>query len=204
MSLWEPAVGGRSVLRKVQVCGGVVQIALLAAMVVAMPAAARQDDPPVEDPATDDEILPLEDGLSDELSADLETSDIEEILRGDEEFFGTEGGYAYDAAGRRDPFASLLTVADRPRIGGPRPEGVPGMLIDEIVLTGIMRTPSGFVAQVQAARNQKSFLIREGDQLFDGEVVAINKGEVVFKQIVQDPTAIKPFRERVKALDPPS
>ena len=81
----------------------------------------------------------------------------------------------------------------------PRPDGVPGLLIDEIRLTGVFRTSRGFVAQVSAP-GSRSYLLKEGDQLYDGDVVAINKNEVVFKQVVADPTASKPFREVVKSL----
>jgi len=41
-----------------------------------------------------------------------------------------------------------------------------------------------------------------GDQLFDGDVIRIGAQEVVFKQIVSDPTALKPFREVTKRLSP--
>ncbi len=75
-------------------------------------------------------------------------------------------------------------------------------MIDEIDLKGIWRTPKGFVVQVLAANQKKTYLLKEGDQLYDGDVVSINKKEVVFKQIVQDPTALKPFREVVKTLNP--
>ena len=44
--------------------------------------------------------------------------------------------------------------------------------------------------------------MREGDQLYDGDVVRITQNEVVFKQIVNDPTVLKPFREVVKKLNP--
>ena len=127
--------------------------------------------------------------------------DIDEILEGEEEVL-SGGSFSYDPGNRRDPFKSLLAVQDRPELRGPRPEGVPGLLIDEIDLTGIFRTSRGFVAQVVAANQKKSFLLREGDQLYDGDVVSINRNEVVFKQIVQDPTALKPFREVVKSLNP--
>ena len=84
---------------------------------------------------------------------------------------------------------------------GPRPDGVPGLLIDEIELTGIFRTVRGFVAQVLRSHgSSKSYLLREGDQLFDGDVVSINRHEIVFKQMVEDPAASKPFREVVKSL----
>lgn len=130
-------------------------------------------------------------------------ANIDEILEGEEEVLsGT--GFTYDPGNRRDPFKSLLAAPDRPEFRGPRPEGVPGLLIDEIDLTGIYRTSKGYVAQVVAANQKKGYLLRKGDQLYDGDVVSINKNEVVFKQIVQDPTALKPFREVVKSLIPPS
>lgn len=127
--------------------------------------------------------------------------DIDEILEGEEEVLGG-GGYTYDPGERRDPFKSLLNARDRPELRGPRPEGIPGLLIDEIVVTGIFRTGQGWIAQVQAAEKEKSYLIKEGDQLYDGDVVSIARNEVVFRQIVQDPTALKPFREVVKKLNP--
>lgn len=129
--------------------------------------------------------------------------DIDAILEGEEEIFGLGGGYSYDPEGRRDPFKSLLQSSDADMARGPRPEGVPGLLIDEIRLIGIYRLRDGHLAQVQAADQQMSFLLKEGDRLFDGEVVSIDSDEVVFRQDVgDDPTAVKPFRERVKALDP--
>ena len=126
---------------------------------------------------------------------------IDEILQGEEEVL-SGSGFSYDPGNRRDPFKSLLAAPDRPEIRGPRPEGVPGLLIDEIDLTGVFRTSKGFVAQVVAANQKKSYLLKEGDQLYDGDVVSISRTEVVFKQIVQDPTALKPFREVVKSLNP--
>lgn len=126
---------------------------------------------------------------------------IDEILEGEEEVL-SGSSFSYDPGNRRDPFKSLLTAPDRPELRGPRPEGVPGLLIDEIDLTGIFRTPKGYVAQVVAANQKKSYLLKIGDQLYDGDVVSISRTEVVFKQIVQDPTALKPFREVVKSLNP--
>jgi Tfp pilus assembly protein PilP len=126
---------------------------------------------------------------------------IDQILEGDEDVL-SGGGFTYDPGNRRDPFKSLLLAADKPEFRGPRPEGVPGLLIDEIDLKGIYRTARGYVAQVNAGNQKKSYLLKEGDQLYDGDVVSIGRNEVVFKQIVQDPTALKPFREVVKSLTP--
>ena len=91
-------------------------------------------------------------------------------------------------------------MKDERNLGGPRPDGIPGLLIDEIDLTGIFRTSKGYQAQVISRSQRKSYLLRQGDQLYDGDVVSINRDEVVFKQVVQDPTALKPFREVVKTL----
>ena len=138
--------------------------------------------------------------LAEERGDETTVPDIDAILEGEEEILGG-GGYTYDPGGRRDPFRSLLETRDVER-RGPRPEGVPGLLIDEIVVTGLFRTPRGWVVQVRAADQGKSFLLREGDQLYDGEVVSIGRNEVAFKQVVQDPTALKPFQEVVKKLNP--
>jgi len=163
-------------------------------------------DKPAEKPAPPAGAAPPAGGataggapLSGDTGADL--GNIDEILQGEEEVL-SGSGFSYDPGNRRDPFKSLLAGPDRAEIRGPRPEGVPGLLIDEIDLRGIYHTSKGFVAQVVAANQKKSYLLREGDQLFDGDVVSISKNEVVFKQVVQDPTALKPFREVVKSLNP--
>lgn len=155
----------------------------------AEPPASKPAEPPATGSATG----------STEGGADL--GNIDEILQGEEDVL-SGSGFSYDPGNRRDPFKSLLAAPDRPEFRGPRPEGVPGLLIDEIDLTGIFHTSKGFVAQVVASNQKKSYLLKEGDQLYDGDVVSINKNEVVFKQVVQDPTALKPFREVVKSLNP--
>lgn len=161
----------------------------LAAVLVA------QSPPPKAPPGPATDAAPPEEGGLLEPTPD--TGDIDEILEGEEEVLSGTGGFSYDPGNRRDPFKSLLAGNERPE-RGPRPEGIPGLMIDEIQLLGIWRTPRGYVAQIRAAN--KSYLLREGDQLFDGDVVTIQKNEVVFKQQVQDPTALKPHREVVKNL----
>ncbi len=156
----------------------------LAATVVAW---AQSSPPPAGEPA-----IP---GATDA------TTNVDEILAGEEQVLAGVA-YSYDPGNRRDPFKSLLAAKDRVDRKGPVPEGVPGLMIDEVDLTGIFRTSRGFVAQVIASNKDKSYLIREGDQLYDGDVVSITQTEVVFKQIVNDPTVIKPFREVVKKLSP--
>ena len=126
---------------------------------------------------------------------------VDDILRDEEAMLAGEG-YFYDPGNRRDPFKSLLAAREKVELRGPRPEGIPGLLIDDIDLTGIFLTSDGPVAQVASADREKSYLLRVGDQLYDGDVISITGSEAVFKQIVDDPTALKPFREVVKKLNP--
>jgi Tfp pilus assembly protein PilP len=107
--------------------------------------------------------------------------------------------YSYDPAGRRDPFRSLL-VREQNRGGAERPPGIAGIAIDDIVLHGIWKTKAGYVAQVRATDN-KSYLIRAGDLLYDGEVVKVGPNEVTFRQNINDPQSVKPFREVTKQLN---
>jgi hypothetical protein len=139
------------------------------------------------------------------LTADAtDFSSIQDILSLDEEVMNDPGLYSYDPGARRDPFQSL--VERRKGQQGPvdeeRPEGPAGMLIDEIAVEGVFILPDGPVAQIQSVGQGTSFLLRPGDQLWDGDVVSISFREVVFKQSVDDPTALKPFREVVKRLEP--
>lgn len=139
--------------------------------------------------------------LGTETEGDFES--IDDILAQDEEVLSGYQTYSYDPGTRRDPFRSLLRLND-PGAGmpGERPEGVAGLLIDEIEVEGVYLTDVGPVAQVQTASQETSFLLHPGDQLWDGDVVSISLEEVVFKQSINDPTALRPFREVIKRLNP--
>jgi len=107
--------------------------------------------------------------------------------------------YSYDPAGRRDPFRSLLLRSDKGGMGH-RPPGIAGIAIDDVILQGIWRTRAGYVAQIRGTDN-KSHLLRSGDQLFDGEVLRIAPNEVTFRQNLNDPQSVKPFRDITKQLN---
>jgi hypothetical protein len=107
--------------------------------------------------------------------------------------------YTYDPAGRRDPFRSLL-VRPEQRAAGSRPPGIAGVSVDDIVLQGIWKTQAGYVAQIRGTDN-KSYLLRPGDLLWDGEVTRIGPNEVTFRQNLNDPQSVKPFRDVTKQLN---
>lgn len=112
----------------------------------------------------------------------------------------TADTYRYDPQGRRDPFQSLIGPKQvlQP---GQRPPGVPGFLIDEMKLQGVLKTKNGLVAMVNAPDN-KGYLVRVGDKVLDGEVIRITQTTVVFRQEVNDPTRIERYREVIKDLAP--
>jgi type IV pilus assembly protein PilP len=107
--------------------------------------------------------------------------------------------YSYDPAGRRDPFRSLLLRSDKGG-SGHRPPGIAGLAIDDVILQGIWKTRAGYVAQIRGTDN-KSHLLRAGDQLYDGEVLRIAPNEVTFRQNLNDPQSVKPFRDITRQLN---
>ena len=50
--------------------------------------------------------------------------------------------------------------------------------------------------------DNRSYLLKIGDKVLDGEVIRITPSSVVFRQEVNDPTRIERFREVVKDLSP--
>ena len=107
--------------------------------------------------------------------------------------------YSYQPEGRRDPFISLLGRGSDPASGGARPSGLPGLLIDELSIKGIINDRSGFVAMIQGPDN-KTYMVRPGEKLMDGSVKSITGDSVVFSQDVSDPLSTVKQRERVKKL----
>ena len=107
--------------------------------------------------------------------------------------------YSYDAQGRRDPFVSLLARGSDTRGASTRAAGLPGVLISEASVKGIVRDRSGFIAMVQGT-GTKTFIVRAGEKLMDGTVKAIAADSVVFLQDVNDPLSLTKHREVRKYL----
>jgi hypothetical protein len=94
----------------------------------------------------------------------------------------------------RQPFQVLaLDKAARSR-----PEGLAGLLIAELELREIFRTSRGYVAQVWAREAKRLYLLKEGDHVFDGEVVRITPDETVLRR-TQSTTG--DLREVILSLD---
>lgn len=154
--------------------------------------------------ATDDDLI-----FDDELEQDPpeffefdSPAEIEELLSEEWRMLAGEAQPEYDPGNRRDPFLSLIVDREGAAVEGQRPEGVPGLMIGDLEVTGIIKFGQQTVAQVRAADRPVSYLVHEGDRLYDGDVVSIREDEVVFQQIVDDQAALRPFRTVVKKLRP--
>jgi hypothetical protein len=119
------------------------------------------------------------------------------------------GGYTYNPQGRRDPFVSLVKPVG-PQGGKVRPQGLPGFLIQEVALKGVVKTQggglgaaaqAGYIAILQGT-DGKSYFVTVGQRLFDGAVVAIDPSSVSFRQEVTDPLSPVRTRDVRKTLYP--
>ena len=111
-------------------------------------------------------------------------------------------GFSYDAEGRRDPFLSLLGRGNDPRTTTARPAGVPGLMIADVTVKGIVRNRGGFIAMIAGSDN-KTYIVRAGDRLFDGSVKSIVQDKVIFSQDVNDPLSLVKQREIPKPVRQP-
>ena len=112
------------------------------------------------------------------------------------------GGYTYNPQGRRDPFISLAKPVGVIGAKGARPAGIPGFLIQEVALKGVVKTSGGGMGVAQGAgyiailqgTDGKSYFVTVGQRLFDGVIVSIDASSVSFRQEVTDP--LSPVRSR--------
>ena len=123
---------------------------------------------------------------------------IEKIIQESENILAGRG-FTYDPAGRRDPFRSLVEQTKTEK--GPRPKGIAGMLISEVDLVGIVQKGKDNLAFFNGSDN-KGYFLRVGDLLYDGRIILINRhtSQVIFRQEINDPRSIKPYRDITKRL----
>ena len=111
--------------------------------------------------------------------------------------------FEYTPEGRRDPFVSLVARGDDGKNGGEatkqRAEGVPGLLVGELFVRGILQTRGSWIAMVSGA-DKKVYTVRSGDKLADGVIRQITANSVVILQEVNDPLSVEKQREVRKFL----
>ncbi len=123
-------------------------------------------------------------------------------IRQDSEAVISGRHFTYDPAGRRDPFEPLVRA--RKEFKGKRPKGIAGMLVSEIDLKGIFVGPDGEPLALFQGSDNRGYTLRVGDYVYDARLISIDprRGVVVFRQQVDDPRRIKPYRDVIKRLQP--
>jgi hypothetical protein len=128
------------------------------------------------------------------------TAAVEQILAQQEQLMRGQR-FSYDPGNRRDPFLSLYERVDRR--SHERLAGMQGRYIDEIDLNGIVEDPTGGDVAYFTGSDNKGYFMRVGDRVYDGAIIAIDpiRGAVTFRQEIDDPRRIKPYRDVVRTLE---
>jgi hypothetical protein len=63
----------------------------------------------------------------------------------------------------------------------PVPKPTTALLLSEMQVTGIFRTPRGYAAMIEATPIKLSYVIYPGEQFFDGQLVAIEEDKLIFR-----------------------
>jgi hypothetical protein len=64
----------------------------------------------------------------------------------------------------------------------PAPKPTTALLLGEVQITGIFRTPRGYAAMIEATPIKLSYVIYPGETFFDGQLVAIEEDRLVFRR----------------------
>ncbi|NJN63984.1 MAG: hypothetical protein HC882_03300 [Acidobacteria bacterium] len=167
-----------------------VLAAWCAAAALVLPALAQDappENPPENPPETEE--APKVEGVIEKIERERES-----VITGEH--------FSYDSQGRRDPFESLVKA--QPVAPGKRPKGVAGMVVTEIDLKGIATDTGGHRIALFRGSDNRGYSLREGDIVYDARLISIDvvSGSVVFRQEVDDPRRIKPYRDVIKRLVP--
>ena len=84
----------------------------------------------------------------------------------------------------------------------PPPKPTTALLISEMQVTGIFRTPRGWAAMIEATPIKLSYVIYPGEAFFDGQLVAIEENNLTFRRDIvwldgrrEKSTEVKPLRK---------
>ncbi len=108
-------------------------------------------------------------------------------------------GFRYDPRGRRDPFVNPVPrpASAQPDVPVVRPDGLPGVLVAEAKVAGIVTSKEpGMTKVILTAPGRRTYFAAKGESLFDGVIKEIRPDEIVFTMI--SPTTKQPVnREAV-------
>jgi len=103
--------------------------------------------------------------------------------------------------GKRDPFVSVIVARNDSSAacsGGKR-----CLVIDQLALRGIVRTPSKWIALVENPA-KKTYYLYENDPIYNAVVVRITGDSVIFRETLMDALGHSTEREVVKRVNAPA
>lgn len=90
----------------------------------------------------------------------------------------------------------------------PPPKPTTALLLNEMQVIGITRTPRGWAAMVEATPIKLSYVVYPGETFFDGQLVAIEENRLVFRRDIvwtdgrrEKSVEIKPLRKPTPVED---
>lgn len=69
--------------------------------------------------------------------------------------------------------------------GQPLPKVTSVLLVNEMAVTGVFKTPRGYAAIVEATPIKLSYTIYPGEKFFDGQLVAVEENRLVFRKVTK-------------------
>jgi len=105
------------------------------------------------------------------------------------------------AIGKRDPFVSVIVA--RADVSGACTGGKRCLLVDQLALRGIVRTPTKWIALVENPA-RKTYYLYENDPIFNAVVVRITGDSVIFRESIMDALGHATEREVVKRVNAPA
>ena len=86
----------------------------------------------------------------------------------------------------------------------PAPKPTTALLLGEVQVIGIFRTPRGYAAMVEALPIKLSYVIYPGEVFFDGQLVAIEENRLVFRREIVWASGKREHVVEIKPLRQPS
>jgi hypothetical protein len=100
---------------------------------------------------------------------------------------------------RIERYRAQKLAAASAHVAPPKPTSV--LVLSEMQVIGIFRTPRGFAAMIEATPIKLSYVIYPGESFFDGQLVAIEEARLVFRHDIvwsdghrEKTVEIKPLR----------
>ncbi len=103
---------------------------------------------------------------------------------------------------RIDAYKAQKAVAMNMQL--PAPKATTALLLSELQLTGVLRTPRGYAAMVEATPIKLSFVVYPGEKFFDGMLVAIEENRLVCRKETRWSDGRRELGVEFKALGQPN